>query len=68
MEATLLGIPAMALSQDYRDGEPIPWQTGEALRRPRSSAACCGCLGREHTLFNINFPAAGAGARSRASR
>src|SRR5882672_6361556 len=25
MEATLLGIPAMALSQDYADGQPIPW-------------------------------------------
>ena len=30
MEATLLEIPAMALSQDYRDGEEPPWQTGEA--------------------------------------
>src|ERR1700724_204666 len=29
MEATLLGIPAMALSQDYRDGDEPPWQTGE---------------------------------------
>jgi 5'-nucleotidase len=55
MEATLLGIPAMALSQDLRDGAPIPWETGEAfgpdiirrlLRRPWP----------EHTLFNINFP------------
>src|SRR5919206_2476347 len=27
MEATLLGIPAMALSQDFRDGEPVPWNT-----------------------------------------
>ena len=31
MEATLLGIPAMALSQDFRDGEEPPWQTGEAF-------------------------------------
>src|SRR5580700_4119051 len=30
MEATLLGIPAIALSQDFRDGEEPPWQTGEA--------------------------------------
>src|SRR5437879_8802108 len=28
MEATLLGIPAIALSQDYR-GRDIPWQTGQ---------------------------------------
>jgi 5'-nucleotidase len=55
MEATLLDIPAIALSQDFTEGEPVPWQTGEALginviRRllhmpwPNS------------TLFNINFP------------
>jgi 5'-nucleotidase len=55
MEATLLGIPAIALSQDYRDGQPVPWSTAEAfasdvirrlmhLRWP------------DHTLFNINFP------------
>src|SRR5215216_5060147 len=31
MEATLLGIPAMALSQDYTDGGPVPWQTAEAF-------------------------------------
>src|SRR6185437_783773 len=55
MEATLLGIPAMALSQDFHDGEPIPWETGEAfgpdvirrlLRQPWPAT----------TLFNINFP------------
>src|SRR5438067_4196731 len=55
MEATLLGIPAMALSQDYDDGEPIPWETSDAfaleairrlLRLPWP----------EHTLYNINFP------------
>jgi 5'-nucleotidase len=56
MEATLLGIPAMALSQDFRDGQTIPWATGEAfgpdvirrlLRLPWPAT----------TLFNINFPA-----------
>jgi 5'-nucleotidase len=31
MEATLLGIPAMALSQDYRDRDDILWQAGEAF-------------------------------------
>ena len=30
MEATLLGIPAVALSQEYPDGSPIPWDTGRA--------------------------------------
>jgi 5'-nucleotidase len=55
MEATLLGIPAIALSQDFSDGEEIPWATGEAfgpdvirrlLRQPWPDT----------TLFNINFP------------
>jgi 5'-nucleotidase len=57
MEATLLDIPAIALSQHYIEGEPIPWPTAgrfarEVIRR----------LTRlpwpEHTLMNINFPAA----------
>ena len=55
MEATLLGIPAVALSQDYPDGSPIPWDTGKALgaevirrllRQPWSA----------NTLINVNFP------------
>ena len=55
MEATLLGIPAMALSQDYPDGAPIPWETGKAfgaevirrlLQQPWP----------ENTLINVNFP------------
>jgi 5'-nucleotidase len=59
MEATLLGIPAIALSQDFQDGSPIPWETGEAfgpdairrlLRQPWPAT----------TLFNINFPAVAA--------
>lgn len=59
MEATLLDIPAIALSQHYHDGEPVPWQTAgrfapEVIRR----------LTRlpwpEHTLINVNFPAAPA--------
>jgi len=56
MEATLLGIPAVALSQDFHDGQSIPWDTGEAfgpdmirclLKKPWPAS----------TLFNINFPA-----------
>jgi len=55
MEATLLGIPAMALSQEYRDGEPIPWQTGETLA-PDIMRRLLRLHWPEHTLFNINFP------------
>jgi 5'-nucleotidase len=55
MEATLLGIPAVALSQDFRDGQPIPWATGEAF-----APDMIRCLLKKpwpaSTLFNINFP------------
>jgi 5'-nucleotidase len=55
MEATLLDIPAIALSQHYLDGEPIPWETAgrfapEVIRRLTKLPW------PEHTLFNINFP------------
>ena len=57
MEATLLGIPAIALSQDYGDSGPIPWHTGEALA-PGIIRRLLALHWPEHTLFNINFPAA----------
>jgi 5'-nucleotidase len=55
MEATLLGIPAIALSQDYPDGAPIPWETGKVL----GAAVIRRLLQQpwpENTLININFP------------
>jgi len=55
MEATLLGIPAMALSQDYRDGEEPPWQTGEAFG-PEVIRRLLHLPWPDHTLFNVNFP------------
>jgi len=59
MEATLLGIPAMALSQDYRDGEPIPWEAAERLG-PDIVRRLLGQPWPDTTLFNINFPPAPA--------
>jgi len=56
MEATLLGIPAMALSQDYRGGQDIPWQTGEAFA-PDVIRRLSHLPWPASTLFNINFPA-----------
>jgi len=61
MEATLLDVPAIALSQHYADRRKIPWATAgahaaEAIRRltalrwPRD------------TLINVNFPAVPADA------
>ncbi|MBV8890148.1 MAG: 5'/3'-nucleotidase SurE [Alphaproteobacteria bacterium] len=56
MEATLLGVPAMALSQHYRDGGPIPWETAEAYG-PEVIRRLTGLPWPQHTLMNINFPA-----------
>ncbi len=56
MEATLLGIPAMALSQDFRDRNDIPWQTGEAFA-PEMIRRLLRLPWPDSTLFNINFPA-----------
>lgn len=61
MEATLLGLPAIAFSQHYENRRAIPWKTAEryiaevikrltALPWPRS------------TLINVNFPAVSADA------
>jgi len=61
MEATLFGVPAIALSQQYYDRETIPWRTAEAfaaeaIRRLKSRPWPA------DTLFNINFPAASPAA------
>ena len=58
MEATLLGIPAIALSQHYLDGEPIPWPTAERFA-PEVIRRLTALPWPEHTLININFPFAG---------
>src|SRR3954469_20955398 len=55
IEATLLGIPAMALSQDYTDGGPVPWETSEAFA-PEVIRKLLHMQWPEHTLFNVNFP------------
>ena len=56
MEATLLGIPAIALSQDYHRGDDIPWQTSEAFA-PEVIRRLVRLPWPDSTLFNINFPA-----------
>jgi 5'-nucleotidase len=57
MEASLLGIPAIALSQHYHDGEAIPWATA-ARFAPEVIRRLCERPWPEHMLININFPAA----------
>jgi 5'-nucleotidase len=56
MEATLLGIPAIALSQDYRDGEALSWETAEAFA-PEVIGRLLRLPWPDTTLYNINFPA-----------
>jgi 5'-nucleotidase len=55
MEAILLDIPAIALSQHYLDGEPIPWPTA-ARFAPEVIRKLVQLPWPEHTLININFP------------
>jgi 5'-nucleotidase len=56
IEATLFGVPAIALSQEYRDRDAVPWQAAEtfatdAIRRLIALPWPAG------SLYNINFPA-----------
>src|SRR5208282_4356413 len=58
MEATLFGVPAIALSQEYRDRGMIPWAcaeafAAEAIRRVVAAAE----KWPKDTFFNVNFPA-----------
>jgi 5'-nucleotidase len=59
MEATLFGVPAIALSQEYRDRNAIPWGVSEAfaeeaIRRIVAAAEPW----PQDTFINVNFPAA----------
>src|SRR5260221_11869359 len=56
MESTLLGVPAVALSQHYARNARPKWETGETypvegLRRPTAAPW------PPHTPVNANFPA-----------
>ena len=56
MEATLLGVPAIALSAHFKNGEPIKWQTAErwgaeVIRKAVTVAW------PKNVLLNVNFPA-----------
>lgn len=55
MEATLLDIPAIALSQHFVDGEPICWETA-ARFAPEVIRRLTQLPWPEHTLMNVNFP------------
>jgi len=61
MEATILGVPAIALSQVYHDDHPVKWKTGEhfaaeLIRQLTSQDWPPG------VFMNVNFPDAIAGS------
>jgi 5'-nucleotidase len=56
MEATLLDIPAIAMSQHFVDGEAVPWDTAERFA-PEVIRHLARMPWPEHTLMNVNFPA-----------
>ncbi|MFY7781851.1 MAG: 5'/3'-nucleotidase SurE, partial [Tagaea sp.] len=55
MEATILGVPAIALSQFYTSPHPVKWTT--AQRHAEATIRKILKLGwPEETLINVNFP------------
>jgi 5'-nucleotidase len=59
MEATLLDVPAIALSQHYEDRRAIPWKTAQAHAAKVIKRLTAQPWPR-NTLINVNFPAVGA--------
>ncbi|MBI05718.1 MAG: 5'/3'-nucleotidase SurE [Rhodospirillaceae bacterium] len=55
MEATLLRVPSIALSQHYDYGEPIPWQTSKVWGVKAVRALMKQGWPR-NVLINVNFP------------
>jgi len=61
IEATLFGIPAIALSQEYRDRDAVAWDTAEAF----AAEAIRRLVAQpwpDGTFYNVNFPAVPAAA------
>ncbi len=59
MEATLLDVPAIALSQHYENRRAIPWRTAEA-HAPAVIRRLTSRRWPRNTLINVNFPAVAA--------
>ena len=55
MEATLLGVPSIALSQRYENGEHIRWKTGEKWG-VKTVRALLKSGWPDNVLINVNFP------------
>ncbi|MBT5264505.1 MAG: 5'/3'-nucleotidase SurE [Rhodospirillaceae bacterium] len=56
MEATILGVPAIAMSQDFSDNEAVPWGTSRR-HAPDLIERLCRQGWPQDTLVNVNFPA-----------
>ncbi|WP_374764017.1 5'/3'-nucleotidase SurE [Yunchengibacter salinarum] len=56
MEATLAGIPAIALSQCIRPGQKTRWETAETMA-PKVIQSLIEAHWDEGVLMNVNFPA-----------
>ncbi|WP_029011260.1 5'/3'-nucleotidase SurE [Azospirillum halopraeferens] len=56
MEATLLGVPAIALSQHIEPGGPPDWETAERLG-PEVIRKAVSVAWPKNVLMNVNFPA-----------
>ncbi|GBD43478.1 5'-nucleotidase SurE [bacterium HR40] len=55
MEATLLGVPAIALSQACRDRDPVKWRTAATYAPEVIARLLLAPPGRD-VLVNVNFP------------
>ncbi|WP_448206519.1 5'/3'-nucleotidase SurE [Azospirillum sp. sgz302134] len=56
MEATLLGVPSIAMSQHYENGNPIDWSAAEAWGADVIRKAVT-VAWPKNVLLNVNFPA-----------
>ncbi len=60
MEATLLGVRAIALSQVHEDPHPMPWETARRFA-PEVIARLWRAPWKAGVLINVNFPARAPG-------
>ncbi len=56
IEATLLGIPAVAISQCYSNGDAVKWHTAEHFIPSIIKKLMSESWGDKNTLININIP------------
>jgi len=55
IEGTLIGVRSISVSQEFTDGEPVPWETGEQLTGDVIRHACAVPWARD-VFINVNLP------------